>query len=386
MFRYLTAGESHGPGLVAIIEGLPAGLAVSRGFINEELSRRQKGAGRGGRMKIEKDEVEIISGIRLGKTLGSPVAILIRNKDWENWSDVMSVEEVKEKPKKVTHPRPGHADLAGILKMNHDDVRNVLERASARETAARVASGAFAKLLLSELNIKIIGHVIKIGSCVSEHKRLPQIDDATEIEASSVRCLDKKAEAKMLREIELASSSKDSLGGSFEIIVYGCPPGLGSYVSWDRRLDGKLSRAIMSIPAIKGVEFGDGFELSGLFGSQAHDEIFYDDLKGFSRKTNHAGGLEGGMTNGEPIVIKAAMKPIPTLSKPLRTVDIITKEPVLAVKERADICAVPAAAVIGEAVVALEIADVILEKFGGDSIKELKRNYDGYLKQMEYRV
>ncbi|HDP69224.1 MAG TPA: chorismate synthase [Actinobacteria bacterium] len=382
MLRYLTAGESHGPGLVAIIEGLPAGLTVSRSFINKELSRRQKGAGRGGRMKIEKDEVEIISGIRFGKTLGSPVAVLIRNKDWENWSEVMSVEEVKEKQKMVTHPRPGHADLAGILKMNHDDVRNVLERASARETAARVASGAFAKLLLCELNIRIVGHVIKIGSCVSECKKLPQIDDVSEIEASPVRCLDKKAETEMLKEIEAASSAKDSLGGVFEVVVYGCPPGLGSYVSWDRRLDGKLSRVIMSIPAIKGVEFGNGFELSSLFGSQAHDEIFYDNSRGFYRKTNRAGGLEGGMTNGEPIIVRVAMKPIPTLGKPLKTVDIVTKEPALAVKERADLCAVPAAAVIAEAVISFEIAAAIVEKFGGDSVLELTRNYEGYLKQI----
>ncbi len=382
MLRYMTAGESHGPGLIAIVEGLPSGIVVSPRFINEELSRRQKGVGRGGRMKIEKDEVKIIAGVRFGKTLGSPVAFLIKNRDWENWSDVMSIEEVEQEPEKITKPRPGHADLTGTFKMNFDDVRNVLERASARETAAKVAAGAFAKLLLGELNIKILSHVIRIGSCSASINVSPKPGDLDEIDLSPVRCFDKKTETKMLKEIENVSSNKDSLGGIFEVLVYGCPPGLGSYVSWDRRLDGRLSRAIMSIPAIKGIEFGEGFGLSELCGSRAHDEIFYSSSKGFYRETNRAGGLEGGMTNGEPILIRAAMKPIPTLSKPLKTVDIVTKKPVSAIKERADVCAVPAAAVVGEAAVAFEIAHAVIEKFGGDSLLELKRNYNGYLKQI----
>ncbi|MDO8886430.1 chorismate synthase [Candidatus Oleimmundimicrobium sp.] len=382
MLRYMTAGESHGPGLTAIIEGLPSGLEVSRHFINEELSRRQMGVGRGGRMKIEKDEIEIIAGVRAGKTLGSPISFLIKNRDWENWLEVMSSEETERKPEKITKPRPGHADLAGIFKMNFDDIRNVLERASARETAARVAVGAFAKLLLNELDIKILSHVVRIGSCSTSLKVSPKPSELSKIDLSPVRCFDKKAETEMLKEIEAASLAKDSLGGIFEVLVYGCPPGLGSYISWDRRLDGRLSRAIVSIPAIKGVEFGEGFKISGLYGSKAHDEIFYDGSKGFYRKTNRAGGLEGGMTNGEPILIRAAMKPIPTLSKPLKTVDIVTKKLVSALKERADVCAVPAAAVVGEAVTAFEIANALIEKFGGDSILELKRNYEGYLKQI----
>ncbi|MBI4743617.1 MAG: chorismate synthase [Actinobacteria bacterium] len=382
MLRYLTAGESHGPGLLTIVEGMPYGFKVDTNFINNELSRRQLGFGRGMRMQIEGDKVEVVSGIRFGKTLGSPVAFLIRNKDWENWTEIMKIEE-GEAEETLTKPRPGHADLAGLQKINGKDIRDILERSSARETTARVAAGALAKLIIAELDIYILSHVTNIGGCKACLNDPPLIEDIKKIDSSPVRCLDEKAGSEMVEIIRKAIDEKETLGGTFEIIVYGAPPGLGSYVHWDKKLDAKIAQALMSIQAIKGVEFGEGFNLANLKGSDAHDEIFYNNTKKFYRKTNRAGGIEGGMTNGEPVVIKAVMKPIPTLGKPLMTVDMKTKEAMPAFKERSDVCAVPSAAVIGESVVAIEIANAALEKFGGDSIGELKSNYNSYLKRLK---
>jgi chorismate synthase len=382
LLRYLTAGESHGPGLLTIIEGMPYGLKVDLSFINNELLRRQLGFGRGMRMQIEKDAVEVVSGIRFGKTLGSPISFLIRNKDWKNWIEIMKIEEGETK-EVLTKPRPGHADLAGIQKINGKDIRDVLERSSARETTARVATGALAKILISKFDIYILSHVINIGGHKTCLKNLPLPEDLKKIDSSPVRCFDEKLSSEMVEIIKKAIEEKDTLGGIFEIIVYGAPPGLGSYVHWDRKLNAKISKALMSIQAIKGVEFGEGFNLANLKGSEAHDEIFHNNTKGFYRKTNRAGGIEGGMTNGEPIIIKAVMKPIPTLGKPLITVDINTKKSLSAFKERSDICAVPSAAVIGESVVAIEIANAILDKFGGDSVKELETNYNNYMETIK---
>lgn len=379
MFEFVSAGESHGPGLAVIVTGMPAGLSVSKSEIDKELSRRQIGAGRGGRMKIETDQVEILSGIRLGKTIGSPVAMIVRNKDWENWTKVMSQEDI-DGVEEVTHPRPGHADLAGIQKYGQTDIRNILERASARETVCRVAASALAKKLLLKMGIRIISHVLQIGSVSVPGQVVPQPDDLDEIDKSEVRCLNDEVSKEMIEALEKAKKEGDSLGGIFEIIGHGIPPGLGSHIAWDKRLDGRLARALMSIPAIKGVEVGAGFSACAKYGSEVHDEIFYDSSRGFKRKTNRAGGLEGGITNGEPLVLRAGMKPIPTLAKPLHTVDIITKQPAEALKERADVCAVPAAAIVGEAMVAIEIASAITEKFGGDSLDELLLNYHNYLK------
>lgn len=389
MLRFLTAGESHGQGLVAVIEGFPAGVEISREYINRHLARRQSGYGRGGRMLIEKDVVEIISGVRNGLSLGSPITLLIRNKDWENWSDIMSPDSKYEgsgagsPDRRLTKPRPGHADLTGGLKYGHTDLRNVLERSSARETAARVAAGAVARILLEALSIKISSHVVCIGSVAVEddtisclHKKLHA--DPYAADASPVRCLDTSATGRMLSEIDAIRSNGDSIGGIFEVLAYGLPPGLGSYTHWDRRLDARLASAVMGIQAVKGVEFGIGFEAGRLPGSQVHDEIFYDDNRGYYRATNNAGGLEGGMTNGEDIVLRAVMKPIPTLYKPLRSVDIEDHQPFTAGIERSDVCAVPAAAVVGEAAVSLALADAVLEKTGGDSLAEVKRNLLGY--------
>lgn len=384
MLRFLTAGESHGQALVAILEGIPAGLSLNREFVNRELARRQLGYGRGGRMEIEKDEVEMLSGVRLGKTLGSPIALLIRNRDWENWKEVMAVDEIQLKPAKITRPRPGHSDLGGLLKYDSDDIRNVLERASARETAARTGVGAVCKAFLEELQISVISHVVNIGGI--EGKKFPSgVTNLSEIDHSPVRCLDEESSRRMMEAIDKAKLEGDTLGGIFEVIAYGVPVGLGSYTQADLRLDGRLAQALMSIPAIKGVEIGAGFTLAGIKGSQAHDEIFYDEEKGFYRQTNRAGGLEAGVTNGQPIRLRAVMKPISTLGKPLRTVDILTKQPAQAFKERADVCAVPSAAVVGEAVVAIELARSVLEKFGGDSMGELKRNFDGYITRVKSR-
>jgi len=399
MLRYLTAGESHGRELTAIVEGMPSGLPVSTEYIDRELVRRQTGYGRGARMVIESDRAQITSGVRWGRTLGSPITLVVRNRDWENWKDVMCCEEpaVRDAKRAVTRPRPGHADLTGGLKYGHEDLRNVLERSSARETAARVAAGAVAKRLLDEFGIRVFSWVIGIGGVGWETKRGASKAEAlfNKAERSEVRCPGEAATLRMKEEIDMARKKGDSLGGVFEVVATGVPPGLGSHVQWDRKLDGMLTGAMMSIQAIKGVEVGAGFKAAGLPGSLVHDEIFFmsagkkNKAKGywpqtprFYRKTNNAGGIEGGMSNGEPVVLRASMKPIPTLYKPLRSVDIGTKKPFRAGVERSDVCAVPAAAVIAEAVAAFEIARAFLEKFGGDSTAEIERNYRGYLRQI----
>jgi len=370
--RYLTAGESHGKALVSIVEGIPKGLTLDVRFINSELARRMKGFGRGGRMRIEKDRVAILSGVRKGKTLGSPVALLIENKDFK--IDVLH---------SVSCPRPGHADLAGALKFGSRDMRDVLERASARETASRVAVGALFKLLLGEFGIDFLSHVIAIGS-IKSSRRLSFAKMKLLAEASPTRCIDKDASREMCLEIESAKSDGDTLGGTVEMIAHGLPPGLGSYTQWDRRLDGALAGALMSIPGIKGVEIGSGFGASSKRGSLVHDEIFFDKKrKTFFRKTNNAGGIEGGITNGENVVLRAAMKPIATLLRPLGSVNIKSKKRAAAQVERADVCALPACGVITESVAAIEIARAFTEKFGGDSLLEMKRNYEGYIKQIK---
>ena len=379
MLRYLTSGESHGKLINAILEGIPSGLELSEEDVNIDLRRRQSGYGRGERMKIERDEVEITSGVRFGKTMGSPISMIIRNRDWENWKNEMSIIRRNKGINMVTRPRPGHADLAGGIKYNEIDLRNIFERSSARETACRVAVGAVARKILAELGIKILSHVISIGNIRA--KNIPRNPNSIVhlAERSDLRCADAEAERKMKDVIDKAKNKGDSVGGIFEIIVMNPPVGLGSHTQWDRKLDGKLARALMSIQAIKGIETGMGFRTADLFGSQVHDEIYYrKDKRGFYRKTNNAGGIEGGISNGEDIVLRAAMKPIPTLLTPLRSVDIITKKPFKASVERSDVCAVPSAAVVGEAVVAFEIANAFLEKFGGDSLKELKRNFNSY--------
>ena len=389
MLRYLTAGESHGKGLVAILEGLPAGLKLSSEDIDRELRRRQAGYGRGKRMKIEKDKVEIISGVRMGRTLGSPIALLIKNLDWENWRQVMMVEDrkvISQNIPPLTHPRPGHADLAGAIKYNFDDLRNVLERASARETAVRVAIGAICRRFLSEFEIRIYSRVIQIGSIKDVNQWQPIKASYQIIEDSPLRCLNKRAEAKMIALIDSAKEKGDTLGGVFEVVILNLPVGLGSYVQWDLKLDARLAYALMSIQAIMGVEVGSGFMAAEKFGSQVQDEIFYQKSEHrFFRRSNNAGGIEGGMSNGEPIILRAAMKPISTLAQPLSSIDIVSKKPVKAMKERADVCALPAASVIGEAVAAFEIARAMREKFGGDSLAETKRNYSGYLDYLRKR-
>ena len=396
VLRYITAGESHGKALIGILEGVPSELPLSEEDIDTDLKRRQGGYGRGGRMKIESDHAEIISGVRWGKTIGSPMTILIENKDYKNWREGMSPDaKAKGSIPAVTKPRPGHADLAGAIKYVQHDIRNILERSSARETAMRVALGAVAKKFLSEFGIKVGSYVIQIGTISSQLSALSsQTSQENELlkifeeaEKSPVRCPDKGASKNMIALIDKAIKEGNSLGGIFEVFVTGVPVGLGSHIQWDKRLESRLAQALMSIQAIKGVEVGLGFEMSRKFGSEVMDEIFYSQKvegrkqKGgiFYRKTNFAGGIEGGMTNGMPIILRAAMKPIPTLRKPLRSMDIITKEPVEAAYERSDICAVPAAGVIGEAMAALTIADAFLEKFGGDSMAETKRNYDSYI-------
>lgn len=377
--RFLTAGESHGPCITSIIDGIPRGLEISAGQINEELKRRQEGYGRGGRMRIEKDQVSILSGVRNGCTTGAPITLHIENKDYKNWKEVMSVENTAQ-AELVTRPRPGHADLPGMLKFGLSDARDVMERASARETASRVAIGAIAKILIGKIGIRVMGRVLQIGNTSAEISS----DDISSFEKarkSPVFCPSEAASDSMVSEIDRAREEGDTLGGIFEVGAFGVIPGLGSYSQWDLRLDARLTFALMSIPAVKGVEIGSGFGLASLKGSEAHDEI-YPGRKGIIRKTNRAGGIEGGITNGETIILRAAMKPIPTLRKPLMTVDTEKMERALAHKERADICAVPSACIIGEAVVALTLADAALEKFGGDSIDEFMRNYEGYLKQI----
>lgn len=378
-FRWLTAGESHGPELVAIVEGIPAGLALLASDIDRDLARRQQGYGRGGRMKIETDRVRILSGVRGGETLGSPIAMAIENRDHANWVGRMGAEPFESPPEPVVRPRPGHADLAGGLKYDRHDLRDVLERASARETAARVAVGAVAKRLLAELGIEVFAHVVAIGDVTAPELDLPYAEIRNRAEASVLRCADPQATERMREAIREASHQKDTLGGVFEVVALGCPPGLGSHVQWDRRLDGKLAQALMSIQAIKGVEIGLGFEAARRPGSQVHDPIDYDPTqRAFTRASNGAGGLEGGMTNGMPLVCRAAMKPIATLKKPLGSVNVVTKERDDAAFERSDICAVAAAAVVGEAMVAIVLAGEVIDKFGGDSLGELLRNVRAY--------
>jgi chorismate synthase len=380
--RYLTAGESHGPQLTTILEGVPAGLPLVAEHINVELARRQKGYGRGRRMQIEKDEVKILSGVRHGKTLGSPITLVVENRDWKHWTNIMGIEPLEEGAeeevkRKVSRPRPGHADLNGAIKYGHRDMRNVLERSSARETTVRVAAGAVAKQILAHLGIKVAGHVLEIGGVKAKNLSFSSLEELQQVtEQSPVRCFDKEAEAKMIEAIDEAKKNGDSLGGIVEVIVEGVPVGVGSYVHYDRKLDAKIAAAIVSINAFKGVEFGVGFEAARLPGSEVHDEIIWSKEEGFKRRTNRSGGFEGGMTTGMPIVVRGVMKPIPTLYKPLQSVDIETKEPFAASIERSDSCAVPAASVVAEAVVAWEIAAAIVEQFGQDRIDLIVENVE----------
>jgi len=380
--RFLNAGESHGPALTAIIEGIPSNLRISSDYINRELSRRQAGYGRGGRMKIEKDRVEILSGVRFGLTLGSPITLMVKNRDWENWTEIMAVEGQPTEKKEILNPRPGHADLPGGIKYGFYDLRNVLERASARETTTRVAVGAVCKQLLEDVGIKIGSYVVSIGelSVKDEISNFSLEERFERAERSQLRTPLPEEDEKFIKIIDFAKEEGESLGGVFEVFATGVPVGLGSYVQWDRRIDGKIAQAMMSIQAIKGVEIGEGFGLSEKFGSEAHDEIFYEKGKGFFHKTNRAGGIEGGMTNGEPIIVRAAMKPIPTLmrKKSLRSVNIKTKETFMAAKERSDVTAVPAAAVVGEAMLAIVLTDALIEKFGNDNWIEIKRRIEEY--------
>jgi len=380
LLRYLSAGESHGPALTCIIEALPAGIPLTEEYINVQLARRQGGYGRGGRMKIERDRVQITAGVRGGLTTGSPVCLEVENKDWANWSEIMSPgPEAKLDQRVVTKPRPGHTDLAGAIKYNHRDIRNILERSSARETAARVAAGTTGRAMLEHFGVAVIGHVIRIGTISARELNLAPEEISRRAAGSDVSCADPAAEEMMKQEIDRAKADGDSLGGVFEILVTGLPVGLGSHAHYDRRLDGRLAQGLMSIQAVKGVEVGIGFKAAELPGSQVHDEIYYSPDRGFYRQTNSAGGLEGGVANGETLVLRAAMKPIPTLYKPLKSVDLLTKEPYEASVERSDVCAVPAAAVVAEAVVAFEIARAWLEKFGGDNLAEIQRNYSAYM-------
>ena len=396
MLRYFTAGESHGPCLTAIIDGVPAGFPIDVKKINHDLWRRQQGYGRGGRMLIEKDEVQIRSGIRWGETLGSPVALGIENRDWKNWTKKMSASpEDRDEALAVTKPRPGHADLTGVLKYRHSDIRNILERASARDTVSRTAVGSFCKQLLAPFGIKVMGYIRSIGKVEAKSEGLTYEEIFARSDESPVRVADKEAEDKMIALIEDCKKKGDTLGGIFEVVALGLPPGLGSHAQWDDKLDGRLARALMSIQAIKGVEIGLGFEMARRRGSEVHDEIFFDPDKmvsqgtprivptGFYRGSNNSGGTEGGMSNGAPLVVRVAMKPISTLMSPLQSVDLRSKRPADASVERSDVCSAPAAAVVGEAVVAFELAVAFLEKFGGDSLHEITRNYEGYLGQIK---
>jgi chorismate synthase len=384
MLRFLTAGESHGPALSVIVEGMPAGLPVRAERISDELARRRLGFGRGPRMKIERDELEILSGVRFGRSLGSPIAILIRNSEWKKWERVMS-QEGEPAGNILTEPRPGHADLAGMLKYGFSDARNVLERASARETAARCAAGAIAKMLLAEAGIHVVSHVVALGKAEARGDLRPTPDDLDRIDASPVRCLDPDAEAAMIAEVEAAGADGDSLGGIFEVIAWGVPTGLGSHVHWDRRLDGRLAQALMSIQAIKGVEVGDGFEVARMRGTEAHDEIFFEEGR-LVRHTDRAGGTEGGISIGGTIRVRAAMKPLSTLKRPLRTVDMATGEPAVAFRERTDVCSLPAAGVVGETMVAWILAAALLEKFGGDTVGDVLAAMAAYKQRLDDRT
>ncbi|SMB89238.1 chorismate synthase [Desulfonispora thiosulfatigenes DSM 11270] len=377
MLRYLTSGESHGKALVAIVEGFPAGFEISEEYINKQLKKRQGGHGRGGRMAIETDKVQIIAGVRDGKSMGSPITLMIENKDWENWQNIMQAAKGAHiEERKVTKPRPGHADLTGTIKYNHKDVRNVLERASARETAIRVAVGALAECILQHFEIDVFGHVVKIAT-VDAKVNYENLNE--ELYNTPLYCTDEVATGEMIKIIDEAKNNGDSLGGIVEVVAKNVPKGLGSYVHWDRKLDARLAYAVMSIQAIKAVELGAGFNSANLSGSELHDEIYFSGEKGFYHETNNSGGIEGGMSNGEPIILRAAMKPIPTLYKPLKSVDYFTKEQYEASVERSDSCAVSAAAIVAQSVVSLEIANSFLEKFAGDNLQEIEGNYENYV-------
>jgi chorismate synthase len=377
-----TAGESHGPGLTCILQGLPAGLELDQDALNRDLARRQLGHGRGGRMKIEKDRVDVTGGVRHGRTLGGPIALQVVNRDYANWEERMNPWPVEAELAEVHLPRPGHADLVGTQKYGLSDVRDILERASARETAARVAGGAVAKQFLGALGVEIRSHVIQITSVHAQRRHDLTTADFEHVDESPVRCLDADASKAMVAEIDKLRKANESLGGVFEVRAFGLVPGLGSHVSWEERLDGRLGQAILSIQAIKAVSIGDGFEVAGLPGSQAHDEIFYDEQRGYYRNTNRAGGVEGGMTTGEPVVVQGSMKPLPTLTKPLRSVDIATHEPAEALRERTDSCTGPAAGVVGEAMVAFVLADAYRRKFGGDHIDDVRAALGAYTRRI----
>jgi chorismate synthase len=384
--RLITAGESHGPGLTCIVEGLPAGLQLTPEDLNADMARRQLGHGRGGRMKIERDAAEVTAGIRHGRTLGGPIALQVRNRDYANWEERMSPWPVAAEIPEVHLPRPGHADLVGTQKYKQSDVRNILERASARETAARVAGGALAKAFLRALGVEVYSHVIQIASVQAPARESELVaSDFAEVDASPVRCLDAECSRAMVAEINKLRKENESLGGVFEVQAFGLVPGLGSHVSWEERLDGRLAMGILSIQAMKGVSVGDAFRVAGLPGSQAHDEIFYTPQRGYYRETNRAGGLEGGMTNGYPLVVRGAMKPLPTLTKPLRSIDISTHDPAEALRERTDSCTVPAAGVVGEAMVAFVLADAYRRKFGGDHIDDVVAALDAYRERIGWR-
>ncbi|HUJ82801.1 MAG TPA: chorismate synthase [Candidatus Acidoferrales bacterium] len=388
MLRFFTAGESHGQALVSWISGLPAGVPVDLAFVDRELHRRQLGFGRGGRQRIEHDRADVLAGVRHGRTIGAPIAIRIENRDWPNWEKALPIEDVQggeDARKSLTAPRPGHADLAGALKFNFHDARYVLERASARETAARVAAGALAKLLLREFGVRVLSHTIGVGRVKLERRASwEDIEIVCEDLESPLRCVDDEAETKMKAEVDHALRAGDSVGGVFEVVARGVPPGLGSHAQWDEKLDGRLAQAVMSIQAVKGVEIGEGVAGASSPGSEVQDEIGYDlEKKRFRRGANRAGGIEGGITNGEDVVVRGYLKPISTLRRPLLSADLVTKDPVKAAYERSDICVVPAAGVAGEAMVAFVLAGAFLEKFGGDSMEETRRNYDGYRKQLD---
>ena len=392
MLRWLTAGESHGPALVAVLEGLPAQVEVTSADIVDALARRRLGYGRGARMKFEQDEVDILGGVRHGRTLGSPIAVRVGNTEWPKWDKVMAADpvdpvelEALARNAALTRPRPGHADLVGMQKYGFDEARPILERASARETAARVALGAIASAFLRQaVGAQVVSHVVRIGTAAAPAGSVPQPDDVTRLDADPVRCLDGQASKQMVAEIDQAHKDGDTLGGVVEVVVHGLPPGLGSHVHWDRRLDARLAGALMGIQAIKGVEVGDGFALAATPGSQAHDEIL-GTADGIRRASGHAGGTEGGMTTGEVLRVRAAMKPIATVPRALRTVDVATGEEAVAHHQRSDVCAVPAAGIVAEAMVALVLADAVLEKFGGDSVAETRRNVEGYLDTLRFR-
>ena len=384
-FRFTTAGESHGPGLVAIVEGMPAGLELDREALDRDMARRQLGHGRGGRMKIETDTVEVRSGVRHGRTLGSPIALLVANRDYKNWEERMNPWPVEGfEPDEVHLPRPGHADLVGAQKYGHADIRNILERASARETAARVAAGTIARAFLARLGVEIHSHVLQIASVRAQERPDLKPEDFAAVDEDPVRCLDPEASKAMVEEINRLRKANESLGGTFEVLTFGLVPGIGSHISWEDRLDGRLAGAVASIQSIKGVAIGEAWDVAGRPGSEAHDEIFWSEKDGYFRETNHAGGLEGGMTTGEPVVVRAAMKPLPTLMRPLRSADLETGDPAQALVERSDVAAVEALAVVAEACVAFELARAAREKFGGDSVGDFVAAWRAYVERIPW--